>query len=143
MLPMDVPLAVLADASNVSVEGKLNIFGIFNNISAGSFPALHPHMRLVVAFEADVAEAEKLKDVEIQLKDSDGKDLLMIRGQFTVPRGQPGKKVRINHSFPLSGVVFPKPDDYEFKILVNGETKATVPFAVSNLATGTRKGGAG
>ncbi len=137
---MEVPLAVLADAANVSVEGKLNIFGIFNNISAGDFPALHPHMKLVVAFEADIAEADKLKDVEIQLKDSDGKDLLMIRGQFTVPKGVPGKKVRINHGFPLSGVVFPKPDDYEFKILVNGETKATVPFSVSPLNPPQKQG---
>ena len=136
---MDVPLAVLADASNISIEGKLNIFGIFNNISAANFPALHPHMQLVVAFETDIAEANKLKDVEIQLKDSDGKDLLMIRGQFTVPIGKPGKKVRINHSFPLSGIVFPKPDGYEFKILVNGETKATVPFTVSSLTPTEKK----
>ena len=133
MTPMEVPLAVLADAANVSVEGKLNIFGIFNNISAGNFPALHPHMKLVVAFEADMAEADKVKEVEIKLSDSDGNDLLMIRGQFTVPKGVPGKKVRINHDFPLSGIVFPKPDDYEFKILVNGETKASVPFTVSPL----------
>ena len=108
MIPMEVPLAVLADAANVSVEGKLNIFGIFNNISAGNFPALHPHMKLVVAFEADMAEADKVKEVEIKLSDSDGNDLLMIRGQFTVPKGVPGKKVRINHDFPLSGIVFPK-----------------------------------
>jgi hypothetical protein len=139
MLPMEVPLAVLADAANVSVEGKLNIFGIFNNISAGNFPALHPHMKLVVAFEADRAEAEKLKDVEIHLQDSDGKDLLMIRGQFTVPKGTPGKTIRINHAFPLSGIVFPKPDEYSFKILVNGETKETVPFTVSPLDP-TQKG---
>ena len=140
MLLMDVPLAVLADAANISVEGKLNIFGIFNNISAGNFPALHPQMQLVVAFEADVAEAEKVKDVEIHLQDSDGKDLFMIRGQFTVPRGIPGKKVRINHGFPLSGIVFPKPDDYAFKILVDGETKYTVPFTVSPLKSTQGKG---
>ncbi len=140
MLPMDVPLAVLADAANVSVEGKLNIFGIFNSISAEKFPALHPQMQLVVAFEADVVEADKVKEVEIHLHDSDGKDLLMISGQFTVPRGLPGKRVRINHSFPLSGIVFPKQDDYAFKILVNGETKYTVPFAVSSLKASQEKG---
>lgn len=140
MFAMDVPLAVIADAANVSLEGKLNIFGIFTNISAGNFPALHPQLQLVIAFEADNAEAEKLKDVEIRLNDSDGRDLLMIRGQFTVPKGTPGKKVRINHVFPLSGIVFPKPDDYEFKILVNGETKASVPFTVSPLKL-TQKGG--
>jgi len=136
---MEVPLAVLADAANVSVEGKLNIFGIFNNISAGSFPALHPYMKLVIAFEADIAEADKLKDVEIQLKDSDGKDVLMIKGQFTVPKGVPGKTVRINHAFPLSGIVFPKADDYVFNILVNGDKKATVPFTVSPINPGQKR----
>jgi len=34
---MKATLALLADAANVSEEGKLNVLGIFNNINAEEF----------------------------------------------------------------------------------------------------------
>ena len=131
MLPMDVPLAVLADAANVSREGKLNIFGIFNRLWSVNFPAQHPQMQLVMVFQADVGEAEAKKAVNILLKDADGKKLMGIEGELTLPKAESGHPIRINHILPLPGVPLPKPGDYEFTILVNGETKAHVPFGVA------------
>ena len=52
---MDVTLALLADAANVSQDGKLNILGIFNGLGAAAFPATHPSMHLVLRFEASRA----------------------------------------------------------------------------------------
>lgn len=127
---MEISLAVLADAANVSKEGKLNILGIFNQVSATSFPALHPQMQLVVIFEADSAEVGKSKQVEVQLQDSDGRPGIRIQGACAVPRGPSGYPVRMNHILPLSGVTFPKEGEYVFKILINGETKATGPLRV-------------
>ena len=139
MLTMHVPLAVLADAANVSLEGKLNIFGIFNRIWAVNFPAHHPQMQLVLAFEADTAEAEQVKPIEVQLRDSDGKKMVAISGRLKVPKGEPGQPIRINHIFPLPGLGFEKPGDYVFKILVNGETKTQVPFAVAQVMSRKEK----
>jgi len=128
---MDIPLSVLADSANISVEGKINIFGIFSNINAYNFPTQHPQMQLVLAFETDNAEAGKDKQVEIQLVDDDGKKLFSIAGIFKVPEGKSGHAIRINHIVPLIGVTFPNPGDYAFKILVNGDTKKSVHFSVS------------
>ena len=50
---MRVSLALLADYSNVSREGKLNILGIFDTIYAPRFPTTHAHLQLVVRFEAE------------------------------------------------------------------------------------------
>ena len=129
MIAMEVPLAVLADAANVSQEGKLNIFGIFNRIGSVNFPALHPQMQLILAFEADHAEAEQTKTVEVQLRDSDGTKLMAISGTLKVPKGEAGYPIRINHIFPLNGLKFEKAGDYVFKILVNGEAKNSVSFS--------------
>jgi hypothetical protein len=41
---MNVTLAVLADYADFSVEGKLNIMGIFNVSYAQSLPMQHPPM---------------------------------------------------------------------------------------------------
>lgn len=128
---MEVPLAVLADAANVSQEGKLNIFGIFNRLWAMNFPAQHPQMQLVLAFEADHAEAEQTKTLEVQLRDGDGTKLMAISGKLKVPKGEAGYPIRINHMLPLNGLRFEKPGDYVFKILVNGETKNSVSFSVA------------
>ena len=131
MLPMDVPFATLADSANITSDGKLNILGMFDRIMAANFPTLHPHMQLVVSFQADQIEVGQTKTIEVLLSDSDGTKIGTIKGNLDVPtpreRGYP---IRINQIFPLSGVVFPKAGDYVFHILVNGEPKATVPFAV-------------
>ena len=127
---MDIPLAVLADAANVSREGKLNIFGIFNLLWSVNFPAHHPQMQLAMVFQADSGEAETRKPVSVVLKDADGKKIMAIEGEFKLPKAQSGHPIRINHILPLPGVPLPRPGDYEFTILVNGETKAHVPFSV-------------
>ena len=54
---MRVKLALLADSANVSREGKLNLLGIFDAIFARELPTSHPHMHLVLRFEALPADA--------------------------------------------------------------------------------------
>src|SRR5919204_3250104 len=48
---MRLSLALLADYANVSHDGKLNIMGIFGQIHAPQFPAVHAQMHLVLSLE--------------------------------------------------------------------------------------------
>jgi len=128
---MEIPFAVLADSANISEGGKLNVLGIFDRITASSFPTLHPHMQLVVTFEADQIEVGQQKPVEIRLSDGDGNQMFSITGTLAIPRSkEQGYPIRINQIFPLSGVVFMKSGDYQFDIFVNNEPKKRVAFAV-------------
>ena len=45
---MHVSFALLADAANLSQEGKLNILGVFDALQVASLPAIHPRAHLVV-----------------------------------------------------------------------------------------------
>ena len=54
---MEIDLALLADAATVDAAGKLNILGIFDRISARSFPVRHPRLALVLRFRATMNEA--------------------------------------------------------------------------------------
>lgn len=69
---LKVALGLLADYANVSREGKLNILGIFEQISAQSVPAVHPQMQLVMALEADRVDADREQKIGIELIDADG-----------------------------------------------------------------------
>ena len=126
---MDVAFALLADAANISREGKLNILGAFDRIYGSKFPLTWPRMVLVTRFEASAAEYGSEKSLEIVTLDADGKRLGSASGKMKIGTGQSGRQIKINHVLPM-GMTFPTPGQYSIEILVNGEPKATVPLEV-------------
>jgi hypothetical protein len=126
---VDVAFALLADAANVSREGKLNILGSFDRIYGSKFPLTWPRMVLVTRFVASAAEFGTEKSIEIVTMDADGKRLGTASGKMTLPTGQAGRQLKINHVLPMT-MTFPAPGQYSIEILVNGEPKATVPLEV-------------
>ena len=117
---MRVKIALLADYSNVSREGKLNILGIFDTLYAGSFPTVHPHMQLVIRFEAEPAEVGSTRQIEVQ-------------GTLTVQPSELGEIVRAEHILTLNNVTFEQPGRYAFQIVLDGRTEATVPLRVETI----------
>lgn len=126
---MDVAFALLADAANISREGKLNILGAFDRIYGSKFPLTWPRMVLVTRFEASAAEYGSEKSLEIVTLDADGKRLGSASGKMKIGTGQSGRQIKINHVLPM-GMTFPTPGQYSIEILVNGEPKAAVPLEV-------------
>jgi hypothetical protein len=129
---MEVTLAVLADYANMTKEGKLNVMGLFTHINARVLPWVHPQMLLVWEAEAGPAEWETRKDVEIKLLDEAANQILSIQGNLEVPRGEPGRPVRMNSIMSFNNVKFDAEGDYVFSILIGGETKKNVSFRVSH-----------
>lgn len=128
---MKVTLAVLADYANVTREGKLNVMGLFTHVNARVLPYIHPQMLLVWEAEAGPAEWETRKDVEIKLLDEAASQMLSVRGNLEVPRGEPGRPVRINSVMTFNNVKFDAEGDYVFSILIGGETKKNVSFRLN------------
>ncbi len=126
---MDVAFALLADAANISREGKLHILGAFDRIYGSKFPLTWPRMVLVTRFEASAAEYGSEKSLEIVTLDADGKRLGSASGKMKIGTGQSGRQIKINHVLPM-GMTFPAPGQYSIEILVNGEPKAAVPLEV-------------
>ena len=120
---------MLADAANISREGKLNILGAFDRIYGSKFPLHWPRMVLVTRFEASAAEFGSEKSLEIITMDADGKKLGKASGKMKIGEGRTGRQIKINHVLPM-GMTFPAPGEYSIEILVNGESKATVPLEV-------------
>ena len=133
--PMEITLALLADAANISVEGKLNVLGAFSNIYASSFPARHPSMNLVFEFDASASESGSMRHIEVRLLDEDGKTLGTLETDFAVPQPERGRRIIFGAVLPLTDVVFERPGNHVFDVLINGDSKKQVPLAIIQLPT--------
>jgi len=128
---MDITLALLADAANTTANGKLNVLGVFSQIGASKFPYTHPSLTLVLKFVADAVEAGQRKEIAIHLVDADGQRLHQITLNTQVPASQrPGKPIEVLTNIGIGNLKFERPGDYEFKVVINGDHRASIPLAV-------------
>lgn len=135
---MKVPLGLLADYANVTDSGKLNIMGVFQVINAPQFPHLHPQLHLVLQLEADRTEGGGKRKLEIKLTNEDGLTVLGVGGQMEVPKAAGDARITTgpiiqNHILGFQNLVFEKPGNYEFKVLVDEDFKFSVPLKVFEL----------
>jgi uncharacterized protein DUF6941 len=128
---MQVTLAVLADYVNNTPEGKLNIMGIFNSVSAPAFPTLIHDMRIIVKFQFSAAERGQTRNVQFKFLDTDGNELLALSQPLDVPGNALNPEVA--HIVNLRGIVIPTPGEYAFSILMNDEERARIPLHVEQI----------
>lgn len=127
---MQIRIAALADYTNITDNGKLNILGIFSQIHASSVPAVHPQMQFVVQFAFDPIETGE-KQVRIGLQDEDGNELLAMQGNLNIAKPSAADPVVVNQILVLQNVTFPHFGSYEFVIEVDGEpVPAQIPLDV-------------
>ena len=126
---MEVDLAVVADAANVSQEGKLNILGVFDTIWAREFPFRHAAMVFVVRFTADFPDTGS-RQLQVRLIDADGEQLFKAEGPLKVPAGGPGRPSKPHVIMGLGGVSFPKPGDFSFEVIVDEQHMRSVPIYI-------------
>lgn len=134
---MQLRIAALADYTNVTDNGKLNILGIFSQIHAASVPAVHPHMQFVVQFAFESFEVGE-KNIRVVLQDEDANELLAMEGQLQLEAPLSPDPIVVNQILVLQNVVFPHFGSYEFAIQVDGEPiPARVPVDILPARTET------
>jgi hypothetical protein len=130
---MEVVMVLLADAANVSREGKLNVLGVFDTIYARSFPTSHAHMQLVLRFEAAAQEAGSSRALEVVLEAPDDRVLFRLPATISVPRHEVGETVRVDHILTLTNVPFEQPGRYRFRVALAGAPEVSVPLRVEQI----------
>ena len=130
IIPVDVSLAVLADAANLSQEGKLNILGVFDIIYVRKIPGIHPSLQLVIRFVAKASERDTTRKSTIKLWDEDGNESLTLTADIAIPNRPGVEDITIVSNIGLSNVKFDHAGNYTFKILINDEEKREIPFKV-------------
>lgn len=131
---MDVDLALLADAANLTANGKLNVLGAFTNINVRTgFPYTHPLMTLVIKFKADRFEAGSEKQIEVIVADPDGGRIAGMTAKAKLPEARGPEPISVVMQLQFASLQFAKGGPYAFVILVGGDTKDRVQFTVSDL----------
>lgn len=124
-------LAVAADYANVSSDGKLNIMGIFQEITPAGFPAQVPQMYLVISWDAGPAEFGSHKKVGITYMGPDPKDKVSLDTAIQVPEvARPGERAVFHQILDIKGLPILKSGPHAIYVLSGGEEKARVPLYV-------------
>lgn len=124
---MDLRVLLVADYANVTKEGKLNVMGIFTNITAHEFPARHPEMWLIAMLSAAPSEYGQTRKITVKLLNEDATvEVLTWSNDMTIPHATGGRRVEMNQLIRLAGLVFPSAGAYQFCFLVDADEKGTL-----------------
>ena len=130
---MDLRLAVLADAANVTSDGKLNVTGIFNRLRTTKLPAQHPLLVAVLQIAIGAADFGRDAQTGLRIVAPDGETTDPFTMTHKLPRGRPGEPALWNVIFRLPNLRLAKAGAYEFHVLVDRATVATIPLTVTKV----------
>lgn len=126
---MYVAFALLADAANVAVDGKLNILGVFDAVHAASLPAVHPRVHLVVRLKAQPSDAGTHRLV-LQVTGPGGATVLSHEAQMNIqppPAGVAEIDIPLVQAFDLP---LERSGPHAVLLLLDGHVVAQLPLAV-------------
>lgn len=127
---MILRLATVCESAHERPDGRLDLNGIFNELSAPGFPAVQERMTVVFLVEWEADESGELP-LRADMIDESGRKLLTIQGHTQVEaRGTQRAPAQTRLIMPLEKVVFPKPGRYRFELVAGGDVADACSFFV-------------
>jgi hypothetical protein len=130
---MNLVLAIACDSATVSPAGKLDVQGIYNELSAPNFPAAQEQLTVVLVLEWGARDAGE-QPIRADLIGPDGEMVITIQGHTEVelaPDNEVPPQTRM--ILPLENVVFQTPGRYFFRVKAGTEEVETLPLYVSRM----------
>lgn len=138
---MDVTLALLCDAANVGADGKLDVLGRFDRISAPAFPMLRPRTCLVLRFGGLSAEERRQRPLSVRLLNADGYPIGEVCGSLDIAdRRPPVASAPLHAIVPLPALTLPEPGDYSLEASVDGCEPCIADFRVTRAESASETG---
>ena len=130
---MQVTLAGLADFASTTADGKLNVLGLFDEITPdGDFPYRWPRLYLVLSFALSSDEAKATHTIQVVLRDGEGNAVLTINENLNVRYLDHSRQRLAVHSIiELSDVCFESAGDYRFSIESESKALGAAPLRVN------------
>jgi hypothetical protein len=123
---MELLTFLVSDYANITQGGKLNVMGVFRDIYATNFPAIHPSMTLAIKLGVDLENHEDKKLLTIKLIDVNAIEIVKLAKEFEIPNPVKSKISEVNAIIELHDVVFPSPGRYQFTLLIDDEIKGNL-----------------
>jgi len=131
---MDVPFAVLADAANVSHDGKLNLLGVFVALRSAQSPITYPKMFVVFHARADMGDKGVQHEIKIYLRDPESKVIFEVSPIFfTFPHEDPNVNPVLPLIVELTSVFFAQYGPHYFEICIDNKVSRKLELSVEPL----------
>jgi hypothetical protein len=119
---MHLRFAAVCEDARPTPDGKVDVHGVYHDLSAPGFPAQQDRLVLVLVLEWNREDHGRYL-FKADLEDEKGDISLTVEGETTVYSPQPGQPpARSQLIMPLEDVVFPHPGQYTFRVKVKGQT---------------------
>jgi hypothetical protein len=130
---MELRFLLLADAANLSREGKLNIAGEFNAIWAAQLPVVWPQLVIVARLEANAGEGAD-HAAQIKITDEDGKPIIQsVPMPIKFASSGKGMPIRADLQFGLAGLTLPQFGAYTVHLVVDGVQRGETELYCNKL----------
>lgn len=130
---MILRLSAVCEAARERPDGRLDLVGVFNELTAPGFPAMQDRMTVVFLVEWEPDESGRLP-LRADMLDGDGRKVLTIQGHTDVaPRGGDRAPAQTRLIMPLEKVVFPAPGRYRFELLAGASVADACSFFVGQV----------
>ncbi len=119
---MRLRFSAICDEAHATPEGKLELHGVYHDLSAPGFPAKQDRLVLVLVLEWEREDHGRFR-FRADLEGEDGKTSLTVEGETEVRAPQPGNPpARSQLIMPMEDVIFPRAGQYQFLVKVKGQT---------------------
>ena len=129
---MKINTVLVADFAKVDPsDGKLDILGVFRQITVECFPVTLPRICLVVVVQQDLGETTESYRFEAFMEDADGETVTTIEATYQLPESEATSSESYGVICEFTEPTFEVPGDYRFGVLLNnGEITESVVIEV-------------
>lgn len=133
---MELILAVACEDASARPDGRLDITGIFDELSAPGFPAAQDRMTVVFVMQWPPSQ-EGRQEFRADLVGANGTKVLTIEGHTDVSASDGRARPRTRLVMPLERVVFPRAGEYRMELTVAGATVPAFSLLLSEAPAGS------
>jgi hypothetical protein len=117
-----IRFSAICDDARATPDGKMDLHGVYSDLSAPGFPAQQDKLVLVLVLEWAPSDEGRFL-FKADLEDDEGNISLTVEGETEVRAPAPGHPPsRSQLIMPMEGVVFPHAGQYTFRLKVKGQT---------------------
>lgn len=132
---MELILAVACEDARARPDGRLDLIGVFDELSAPGFPARQDRMTVVFVMEW-TPEQEGRQEFRADLVDDAGTKVVTIEGHTDVT-AEDRRRPRTQLIMPMEQVIFPHAGEYRFRLTVGSETTSALHLLLTEAPEGS------
>lgn len=125
---MKTEIFVIAENANLTPDGKINIFAIFNKINAPQFPTVYPRPTIVIKLALELGERATNRKVTLYFagEDNNSQQVKIMESTVEFPARVGGLNPDTVMILTVNAIGFEKPGTYQFILHVDDNFQSTL-----------------